>query len=778
MYSVKWDNKTGGIKLLPSGDGDVASMVRPVFYEELDILGFGKYWDYPKSEEPLLWSVGRSYFYNGEKVAQASGGGFYEYPKLHIFKEGLSIEPVDVDKMVKENIEIIESVAHTTLDFISEMYVKYKNKIDKTVVAFSGGKDSTVLLDLVQRVLSPDEYIVVFNDTTMELSPTYEFIEKIKKKYSNLMFLVSRYEKPAIEMWREVGVPSKIHRWCCTIYKTVPTIKLIQELIKKETPKILLYDGIRGDESLTRAKLSHISRGKHLQQINIHPIIDWNSAMVYLYIFMRDLPLNKLYRYGIVRVGCAVCPFESYWKEAILWLKFRDEIKPYLEVIEKYARDRRCKGSELKEFVKEGVWKKRVGNKGLNLADKVNITEEKDKATVISINTPNENWFEWIKTLGKVVVGNPSGYIEIKGIQYPFKWQKTGNNIKIKFTSKIKNDDLFYIKNVSYKSAYCIRCGTCEIECPSSAIKIERDKIRIDEKKCKNCYRCLTFIDRGCIVADSYRESKVVKSMNNIARYRTFGMRKEWLEEFFSDTDKWWIENKLGPIQKISMRLWLTDSEILEVKGNKIILSKTGELLREIGASDLFTWAIIWTNLVRNSPLIEWYVQRIPWGRAYNREELIQTLGEEYRVRTRKNAILELVQLFDYTPLGRELKIGVPVKRGKTTTAIEKIGLTNESDLKNLHQLAVLYSLYRYSEKTSRYHFTVSELYEASAIEGPYKLFGIPKTLLEKILIGLEELYGKNWINVELVADLDNINLNPTKNSMDVLKLYAGVEYD
>lgn len=773
-YSVRWNKKTRGIKLIPSGDGDIAPLVRPVFYEELDTLGFGKYWDYPKSEEPLLWSVGRNYFYNGEKVAQVSGGGFYEHPKLHIFKEGLSLEPVDVDKMVKENTEIMESVVHTTLDFISKMYDKYKNKTDKTVVAFSGGKDSTVLLDLVQRVLSPDEYIVVFNDTTMELSPTYEFVEKIKKRYFNLKFLVSRYEKPAIEMWKEVGIPSKVHRWCCTIYKTVPTIKLIQKLIKKETPKVLLYDGIRGDESPIRAKLSYVSRGKNLQQINIHPIIEWNSAMVYLYTFMRDLPLNKLYRYGIMRVGCAVCPFESYWKEAIIWLKFRDEIKPYIEMIEKYARDRRCKGNEIKEFVKEGAWKKRVGNKGLNLADKVSITEGKDKTTVISIENPNENWFEWIKTLGKVVVGNPSGYIEIKGIQYPFRWQKDSRNLKITFTSKINGNALFYIKNISYKAAYCIKCGTCEIECPSSAIKIERNRIRIDETKCTNCYRCLAFIDRGCIVADSFRISMVVKSMSNIARYRTFGMRKEWLEEFFSDPDKWWTENNLGPIQKISMRLWLTDSEIFEVKGNKIVLSKVGLLLREIGANDLFTWTIIWTNLARNSPLIEWYVQKLPWGRVYTREELIETLGEEYRLRTRRNAILELVQLFDYSPLGRDLKIGVPVKRGKTTTAIEKIGLSNESDLKKLHQLAVLYSLYRYAEKTSRYYFTVSELYETSTMEGPYKLFGIPKPALEKILIGLEEQYGKDWINVELVADLDNINLNPARNSQDVLKLYLG----
>ncbi|RLI79168.1 phosphoadenosine phosphosulfate reductase, partial [Archaeoglobales archaeon] len=563
MYGVKWDKKTRGIKLITSGDGDISPLIRPVFHEELDLLGFNRYWKYPKSKEPLLWSVGRYYFYDGVKVARVKGGGFYENPQLEVFEDNLELEPVDIEKMIRKNREIMENVVHTTLDFISEIYSEYINRVDKVVVAFSGGKDSAVLLDLVQRVLAPDEYIVMFNDTTMELSPTYKFVEIIKQRYPNLNFYTARYKKPAIEMWREVGIPSRVHRWCCTIYKTVPTIKTIQKLVNKETPRVLLYDGIRADESPSRAKLSQISRGKHLQQINVHPIIDWNSAIVYLYTFMRDLPLNELYRYGTVRVGCAVCPFGSNWKEAILWLKFNEEIKPYLNLIEKYAKFR-CRGEGLEDFIREGAWKKRIGGANLGVSDKITILEENNQTKII-IHHPNiKNWFEWFKAVGDVTVINPSGYVVFDKAYYGFSFYSDSRELKIVFDSALPKDLIYYLKNAAYKVAYCIKCGTCEVECPNSAIEIRTDKIKIDEEKCTKCHKCLSFVDRGCIVADSFRISLVVDKMSkntSLSRYK-FGIRKEWLEEFFSDPEKWWVENSLGPVQFEAMKLWLIDAEI------------------------------------------------------------------------------------------------------------------------------------------------------------------------------------------------------------------------
>jgi len=51
------------------------------------------------------------------------------------------------------------------------------------VVSFSAGKDSQVILDIVSKVIPPEDYIVIFTDTTMEIPPTYEAFEETKRKY-------------------------------------------------------------------------------------------------------------------------------------------------------------------------------------------------------------------------------------------------------------------------------------------------------------------------------------------------------------------------------------------------------------------------------------------------------------------------------------------------------------------------------------------------------------------------------------------------------------------
>ena len=52
------------------------------------------------------------------------------------------------------------------------------NEFDKVIVAFSGGKDSVVSLDIVQRALPHNEFKVLFGDTGMEFPDTYEVVEK------------------------------------------------------------------------------------------------------------------------------------------------------------------------------------------------------------------------------------------------------------------------------------------------------------------------------------------------------------------------------------------------------------------------------------------------------------------------------------------------------------------------------------------------------------------------------------------------------------------------
>ena len=155
--------------------------------------------------------------------------------------------------------------------------------------------------------------------------------------------------------------------------------------------------------------------------------------------------------------------------------------------------------------------------------------------------------------------------------------------------------------------------------------------------------------------------------------YKTFGIRKGWLEEFFRDPEKWWTENTLGPVQFEAMRKWLSDAEIIDSKRARV--TETGKILREIGADDLFTWAVIWTNLAKNSSLISWYVNNLEWGKTYTREELLELMGDNLSLATRKNGLQSLVELFRDTPLGEDLGVEIPEFKGRKCVAIYKKGL-------------------------------------------------------------------------------------------------------
>ena len=56
MYSYDWDPETGGF-LLNSSPLTFSKEPRPVYYKELDMLGFDKYWKYEKQDDfPYMWA--------------------------------------------------------------------------------------------------------------------------------------------------------------------------------------------------------------------------------------------------------------------------------------------------------------------------------------------------------------------------------------------------------------------------------------------------------------------------------------------------------------------------------------------------------------------------------------------------------------------------------------------------------------------------------------------------------------------------------------------------
>ncbi len=82
--------------------------------------------------------------------------------------------------MVDKNRQLMEQLVQETIKKIYNTFIEYKDKVDVFYVAFSGGKDSVVTLDLVQRALPHNEFKVLFGDTGMEFPDTYETVDEIE----------------------------------------------------------------------------------------------------------------------------------------------------------------------------------------------------------------------------------------------------------------------------------------------------------------------------------------------------------------------------------------------------------------------------------------------------------------------------------------------------------------------------------------------------------------------------------------------------------------------
>ena len=183
MYGYTWTKKNGIFRL--GVDAPIQKEIRPVFFEELDFFGMSEKWKYPKAIAPLLWAEGiRRYVKNGVPIADAKGGGFYTKPKIvPLSNEVFRLKPIDMEELWDTNKELMNGLIQRSLSFIRETYETYSAKGYKFVVAFSGGKDSLVLLDLVQRALAPDQFIVIFGDTGMELGDTYKAVKSAQESY-------------------------------------------------------------------------------------------------------------------------------------------------------------------------------------------------------------------------------------------------------------------------------------------------------------------------------------------------------------------------------------------------------------------------------------------------------------------------------------------------------------------------------------------------------------------------------------------------------------------
>lgn len=782
MYNFEWDKETGGYILHLDKVIGVTKEIRPVFAEELRFLNLDtEYgWNFPDCEEPLMWSEAKRYIYKGELVAEAVGGNLYEMPTLKNVVKDLRIEPVDLYAVSAKNSDVMDGLVQGTLKKVYKAYTDYLKKVSLFYVAFSGGKDSLVALDIVRRALPNDKFVVVYGDTTMELSTTYETVEKAKAHWNMLSWYIAKTDFDAIESWNKVGYPARKIRWCCGVHKSAPSIALLRKIynsqVKKKSDKIfkvMVFDGVRAEESDSRATYSMISEGKkHSIQYNCSPILEWNSAELFLYIFKHNLPLNRLYRLGSHRVGCKLCPMASDWYECIINHNFPDEVSPLLDIVTSNNTKKFPSKKEQKKYLQSGGWKARVGGKDLTNGVNKLLKIKSGESEKFILTDSNYRWDKWMHTIGDLVQISADTYsIQYKDLCVSFSVKYDGNSTIIEFPFIIRSPlsvrFMYLFKNALNKAAYCINCGECAAECAFNALEITKDDIII--RDCKHCEQCLDSY-KGCVAARSLSITGGGNNMSikNISRYQNFGFRKEWLDLYFETNDDFWSSDRMGKYMLIGFRVWLKEAEITDNNA----LTDLGIALQKLGSDSQIVWGIIYTNLCYNSPITNWYAKNIEYNRTYMAADLTILLGEVYSETTKKNALSSLKETLRYSPIGYELGQGECELKGKQVLSVTRNGWQTPEPL------VILYTLYKFAENSDRlYSFTLSDLAEDSedgAALSPCTIFGISKDELKPILQGLANNYPE-FIKVDFNKGImENIDLpagKKGKSAVDVLSL-------
>jgi len=203
---------------------------------------------------------------------------------------------------------MIHTIQHIENEIIDQYL--YDSHPDRPwIIGFSGGKDSTLLLQLVWKALKKVDPIlltrkvyVVCNDTLVENPRIVRFIKQTLTKIQQAALeqqlpILVQETIPKIEdsFWvRMIGLgypaPNRFYRWCTERLKINPTTRLITEKISESGEAIILL-GTRSDESATRAN----SIKKHElfgQRLRKHPLPN-----AYVYSPISNVTTNELWQY-------------------------------------------------------------------------------------------------------------------------------------------------------------------------------------------------------------------------------------------------------------------------------------------------------------------------------------------------------------------------------------------------------------------------------------------------------------------------------------------------
>ena len=197
---------------------------------------------------------------------------------------------------------------------------------DVVEVAYSGGKDSDVILELTK--MSGIKYRAIYKNTTIDPPGTLSHVKEVGAEILNP-------KKKFFELVEQNGSPSRFSRFCCRFLKEY---KVLDKAVM----------GIRKSESTKRAASYseptecrfYGSKKEHVEAF--YPILEWSDDDVLAFIKERCLKVHPIYyrEDGSIdvsrRVGCMCCPMASTRKRRDQFKRWPNMVKAYIRAQQKF----------------------------------------------------------------------------------------------------------------------------------------------------------------------------------------------------------------------------------------------------------------------------------------------------------------------------------------------------------------------------------------------------------------------------------------------------------
>lgn len=432
------------------------------------------------------------------RVKKIDNTQVYLNPNIATINDVIAANSTYINKITKDAINLIKGLVYSK-KYISSM----------VNVAFSGGKDSLVVLDLTKDAVDKNRMCAFFLNTGIEFPETLEFVHKFCNENNINLKQVSADNN----FWNNLdtfGPPAKDMRWCCKICKLGPANTVMNEILKQDE-FFITVDGKRKYESFSRSSIAATENNPFVpHQINIFPIRNWRAIEVWLYIYSKKLTYNPLYDLGFERVGCYLCP-ASLSAEYKFFSKLHPKLyKTWDNFLKMWAKNNKLSDA----YIKHGFWRwKALPPKMLKLAEELNInylpqkiikdgfkvkalggiSPCKDGSFSIEASIEGisfEDVFNILPILGNIRVLEDMGMYLIQNENNSIKFFSSGNLVVSAKTKEKASKTLDNVVLQFMRQSRCSRCGICKNTCPVNAIEIDEIQGLLIKNNCIKCGKC------------------------------------------------------------------------------------------------------------------------------------------------------------------------------------------------------------------------------------------------------------------------------------------------